>query len=217
MFGMKKFIIITVFALLQLPLFAQKTGANKPNIIWLMAEDMSLDLACYGMPAVKTPNLDKMAKQGVMFNDCFVTNPICSPSRSAMMVGTNQLKINAQNHRSNRDVPLNENFKPFTYWLRQAGYTTVLGHRGVMGKGRKIDCNFQYDELGPWDGKTKFGMFDKLDTFTRADQPFFAQIQLLASHRGDWWDGFAQVFEKQIQEFFSLSILFQFCPCRWVR
>ncbi|MCL4156403.1 UNVERIFIED_CONTAM: hypothetical protein GTU68_021411, partial [Idotea baltica] len=50
-----------------------------------MAEDISLDLACYGMKAVKTPNLDQMALDGIKFNNAYVTNPICSPSRSAMM------------------------------------------------------------------------------------------------------------------------------------
>ena len=82
---------------MSLKIMAQSPSEKKPNIIWLMAEDMSLDLACYGMPAVKTPNLDKMASDGVRFDNCFVTNPICSPSRSSMMVGVNQLKINAQN------------------------------------------------------------------------------------------------------------------------
>lgn len=161
---------------------------QKPNIIWLMAEDMSLDLECYGMPAVKTPVLNKMAEQGVRFDNCFVTNPICSPSRSAMMVGTHQVKINAHNHRSNRDVPLNENFKPFTALLRNAGYTCILGNHAVMKKGRKIDVNFKTEALGDWDGKTKFGLFDKYDNFEKEDEPFFAQIQLVASHRGDWWN-----------------------------
>ena len=149
---------------------------------------MSLDLECYGMKGVKTPNLNQMAAKGVRFDNCFVTNPICSPSRSAMITGVHQVKINAHNHRSNRDVPLDENFKPFTYWLREAGYTTILGHHGVMGKGRKIDVNFKHEPLGPWDGKTKFGLFDKYDTFEKGDEPFFAQIQLVASHRGDWWN-----------------------------
>ncbi|WP_317040771.1 sulfatase family protein [Pricia antarctica] len=167
---------------------SNRLSQSKPNIIWLMAEDMSLDLECYGMKAVKTPNLNKMAEEGIRFDNCFVTNPICSPSRSAMLTGTHQVKINAHNHRSNRDVPLDENFKPFTYWLRKAGYTTILGHHGVMGKGRKIDVNFKHEPLGPWDGKTQFGIFDKYDTFEKGDQPFFAQIQLVASHRGDWWN-----------------------------
>lgn len=181
---MKKVLLACVCVLTLISAKAQE----KPNIIWLMAEDMSLDLECYGMPAVKTPNLNKMAEQGVRFDNCFVTNPICSPSRSAMLVGTHQLKINAQNHRSNRDVPLNENFKPFTSLLRDAGYTCVLGNHAVMKKGRKIDVNFKHKAIGEWNGKTEFGLFDKYDNFEREDQPFFAQIQLAASHRGDWWD-----------------------------
>lgn len=183
-------IILTFFAVTSC---TQKTGqketTQKPNIIWLMAEDMSNDLECYGMQAVKTPNLNKLAENGVRFDNCFVTNPICSPSRSAMLTGVHQVKINAHNHRSNREVPLNENFQPFTYHLRNVGYTCILGNHGVMKLGRKIDANFKYEPVGEWDGKTKFGIFDKFDTFEKADQPFFAQIQLVVTHRGDWWDG----------------------------
>ncbi|RKR12158.1 arylsulfatase A-like enzyme [Maribacter vaceletii] len=167
---------------------SQKKKEEQPNIIWLMAEDISLDLEVYGMQAVKTPNLNKMAKDGVLFTNCFVTNPICSPSRSAMLTGTHQVKINAHHHRSNREIPLDENFKPFTYWLREAGYTCILGNHGVMNKGRKIDANFKHEPIGPWDGKTKFGVFDKYDEFKKEDQPFFAQIQLQVTHRGDWWN-----------------------------
>lgn len=179
---------ILFLSILIFPINAQKSNVKKPNIIWLMAEDMSLDLECYGMQAVKTPNLNKMAAEGVRYDNCFVTNPICSPSRSAMMVGTHQLKINAQNHRSNRDVPLDSRFKPFTALLREAGYTTILGNHAVMGLGRKTDVNFKSEAIGPWDGKTQFGLFDKYDTFENDGKPFFAQIQLNVSHRGDWWD-----------------------------
>lgn len=167
---------------------AQKRKEQQPNIIWLMAEDISIDLEVYGMQAVKTPNLNKMAQEGVRFDNCFVTNPICSPSRSAMLTGTHQVKINAHHHRSNREIPLDENFKPFTYWLRNAGYTCILGHHGVFNKGRKIDANFKHEAIGPWDGKTQFGLFDKYDKFEKEDQPFFAQIQLQVTHRGDWWN-----------------------------
>ncbi len=161
---------------------------EKPNIIWLMAEDIGQDIECYGMPAVKTPNLNKLAEGGMMFTNCFCTNPICSPSRSAMMTGTHQLKINAHHHRSNRDVPLPSGIKPFTYHLRKAGYTCIIGNEHVMKKGRKIDCNFKHRAIGEWDGKKNVGLFDKTDTFLPEDQPFFAQIQLVVTHRGDWWD-----------------------------
>ncbi|WP_233098693.1 sulfatase family protein [Aureibaculum flavum] len=161
---------------------------KQPNIIWIMAEDMSTDLACYGLPNVKTPYLDKMASEGVRFDNAFVTNPICSPSRSAMMIGTHQVKTNTHNHRSNREVPLDKQFTPMTQKLREAGYTTILGNHSVMKKGRKIDVNFKHEPLGAWDGETKFGLFDKYDNFEKADEPFFAQIQLVVTHRGDWWD-----------------------------
>lgn len=181
---MRKSLLTSAFALSLSALVAQ----DKPNIIWLMAEDMSLDLECYGMKAVKTPNLNKMANEGVRFDNCYVTNPISSPSRSAMMTGVHQIQINAQHHRSNRNVPLPAPYKPFTHYLRNAGYTCILGNEIVMGKGRKTDCNFKHEPIGKWDGVENFGLFDKYDTFEKQDQPFFAQIQLLASHRGDWWN-----------------------------
>ncbi len=182
---MRKNIKITlVFTLLSTFLFAQK----KPNIIWIMAEDMSTDLECYGFPDVKTPHLNKMATEGIRFNNAFVTNPICSPSRSSMMLGTHQIASNTHHHRSNRKVPLNKKYTPFTQLLREAGYTTVLGNHSVLHKGRKIDVNFKHKAIGAWDGVTKFGLFDKFDHFENDGKPFFAQIQLAVTHRGHWWD-----------------------------
>ena len=172
-------------------LFVQQASGKtkeKPNIIWLMSEDIGCDIGCYGMQAVQTPNLNKLAEGGIKFTNCFCTNPICSPSRSAMMTGVHQLKINAHHHRSNRDVPLRKDVQPFTYHLRKNGYTCILGNKLVMRKGRKIDCNFKHKAIGEWDGEKNFGLFDKLDGFTTEDQPFFSQIQLVVTHRGDWWD-----------------------------
>ena len=182
---LKSMLVASVFILwMLLGAYAQE----RPNIIWLMAEDIGPDIECYGMLAVKTPNLNQLAEEGIRYTHCFSTNPICSPNRSAMMVGVHQNKINAHHHRGNRDVPLAEPYKPFTYWLRQAGYTTVLGNPNVMDSGRKIDCNFKNTPLGAWDGRENFGLFDKYDELTVGDQPFFAQVQLKVTHRGDWWE-----------------------------
>lgn len=185
------FIYASVFTVL-LVLFSAVTAtgqeSSKPNIIWLMAEDIGPDIECYGMQAVKTPVLNQLAKAGIQFNNAYCTNSICSPSRSAMMTGVHQNKINAHQHRSNRDVPLNQKVQPFTYHLRNAGYTCILGHHGVMVKGRKTDVNFKHEKIGPWDGVEHFGLFDKYDTFSEEDQPFFAQIQLNVTHRGGWWN-----------------------------
>jgi arylsulfatase A-like enzyme len=170
-----------------------QTELAQPNIIWMMAEDISNDLACYGMEGLQSPNLDKLASEGILYSNCFSTNPICSPNRSAMMVGAHQNMTKTQHHRSNRDKPLIDPFKPITYWLRKAGYTCILGHKDVFGKGRKTDVNFKHEKLGFYDGIEKFGLFDKLDTLDVDVQPFFAQIQLSVTHRGDWWNEISKI------------------------
>ncbi|MDX1639675.1 MAG: sulfatase [Balneolaceae bacterium] len=169
------------------PTDEEKEPDGPPNIIFLMAEDISNDLETYGTKGVQTPNLNKLADQGVKYTNVFSTNPICSPNRSAIMVGAHQNMIGAQHHRSNRNKILPEPYKPITYWLRKAGYTNILGNELVRGNGGKIDVNFKHAAIGPYDGKDSFGLFDKRNRIDLDDQPFFAQIQLNVTHRGDWW------------------------------
>ncbi len=170
-------------------ILAASNAAERPNIVLLMAEDIGQDLACYGMAGVKTPTLDRMADEGRRYDNAICANPICSPNRSALMVGVNPTLFDAHMHRSNRDVPLKAPFKPITYYLREAGYTCLLGNDLVFEKGRKTDCNFKHTATGPYDGVNSFGLFDAARDFEANDAPFFAQIQLKATHRGDWWNG----------------------------
>jgi len=167
-----------------------KTTKNslKPNILFILAEDISIDLECYGMPAVKTPVLNELASSGIQFMNAYGNNSICSPSRSNMMTGVHQNIINAQHHRSNRDIPLAKPYKPITSYLRDAGYTCVIGSDLVRQNGQKIDVNFKHQKLGKWDGETEFGLFDKQDNVQPEDQPFFQQVTLHVTHRGGWWN-----------------------------
>ena len=75
---------------------------ERPNILWLISEDTCPDMACYGNTLVKTPNIDKLAREGARFTNAFVTAPVCSASRSAIMTGMYQTTIDAHNHRSHR-------------------------------------------------------------------------------------------------------------------
>ena len=81
-------------------LHAANALAKKPNILWLIAEDMSPHFGCYGEKTIQTPNVDKLAAGGVLFERAFVTGPICSPSRSALITGMYQTSVGAQHHRS---------------------------------------------------------------------------------------------------------------------
>ena len=82
-------------------LTAKTSAATKcPNILWIVAEDASPHLGCYGERSIKTPNLDLLAAEGVRFENAFVTCPVCSPCRSALVTGMYQTTICSHNHRS---------------------------------------------------------------------------------------------------------------------
>ena len=61
--------------------------SERPNILWIIAEDMSPDLGCYGNQVVTTPNIDGLAEKGMQFTHVFTTSPACSPSRTALATG----------------------------------------------------------------------------------------------------------------------------------
>lgn len=74
--------------------------AKPINIVWIVIEDASPHIGCYGETAIQTPNLDKMAEDGIRFSRAFVTAPVCSSSRSAMVSGMYQFTLGSHNHRS---------------------------------------------------------------------------------------------------------------------
>jgi arylsulfatase A-like enzyme len=144
----------------------------RPNIVWLIAEDMSPHFGCYGERTIATPNVDKLAANGLLFERAFVTGPICSPSRSAMITGMYQTTIGAHHHRSgvgSEKIHLPDGVKIVPQLFQQAGYhTSNSGFYPAARKG-KTDYNFEYDP----------NSYDGIDWSTRkAGQPFFAQIQL---------------------------------------
>ncbi len=74
--------------------------AKKPNILWLVTEDMGPEQACYGHPEVFTPTIDRLAAEGVRYANAFTVTPVCSTSRSSFMTGMNACSIGAHQHRT---------------------------------------------------------------------------------------------------------------------
>ncbi len=146
---------------------------SQPNVLWIYGEDLSPDLACYGTPAVATPNIDRLAGEGTLFKNAFVTCPVCSPSRSALITGTYQTHFDAHNHRSNRDKPLRSDMKLITDCFREAGYFTSNSPGPPYNRRGKTDFNFHREN--PFDG---------IDWSERDEgQPFYAQINIPDTHR----------------------------------
>ena len=123
----------TVFYLIALSLFinfnlipqTQQTEntKEKPNIIFILADDLAVNaLSVYNPKLFNTPNMDRLAKEGIKFNNCLVTNSICAPSRAVMLTGKYS---HVNGLRDNRDV-FNGDQQTFPKLLQKAGYTTAL-------------------------------------------------------------------------------------------
>ena len=80
----------TLLSLTVLVLFALTPNlgvAQKPNVLFIAVDDLRPELGCYGSPIAKTPNIDKLASQGLLFNRAYCQQAICRPSRASLMTG----------------------------------------------------------------------------------------------------------------------------------
>jgi len=148
-------------------------SSERPNIVWIIANDYSPDAGCYGNEIVQTPNIDELAKQGKKYVHAFVTNPVCSPSRSAFYTGMYQTTIRAHQHRTYNKPDLPDSVEAITRYFQEAGYFTSNGKGHKDSPPGKTDFNFQHDEV-----------FDGTDWSQREPgQPFFASVQINYPHR----------------------------------
>jgi len=104
---------------------------NKPNIVFILADDLGwAELGCYGNTFNETPNLDKLARQGILFTDAYAASPYCSPTRASLLTGQYPARVGINawlapwdpNHLSTEHITIAE-------MLKQAGYRT-----GIIGK-----------------------------------------------------------------------------------
>jgi len=161
-----------VYGVLGHSLALAKTLKARPNILWIVVEDMSCDFGYQGQKLVNTPNVDRLAKEGTVFSNAYVTGLVCSPSRSAMITGMYQTAIGAHNHRSSRGTvkhTLPSHIKLIPELFKEAGYYTCNTSETFERYG-KTDYNFVFDNEAIYDGPDWSGR--------KPGQPFFAQVQL---------------------------------------
>lgn len=150
---------------------------EKPNIVFIMADDLGYgELSCYGSTIVNTPNIDKLAAEGMRFTDFHSNGPVCSPTRAALMTGKYQQRtgiegvITAKNHR---DVGLSLNEITLAEVLKEQGYT--CGMYGKWHLGYKEAFNPIHQGFGSFTGFVS----GNIDYNSHVDQEGYL----------DWWKG----------------------------
>ena len=174
-------------------------AAVRPNIVWIIVDDMSANFSCYGETAIQTPNVDRLAANGVRFTNAYVTAPVCSTCRSAFITGMYQTSIGAHHHRSGRGaqkIHLPDGMVTIPQIFQDEGYHTSLCGWPQAKKGRfgKSDYNFEWDA----------SIYDGNDWSERkSGQPFFAQIQTPGAKRRGGNTKSAADFQARCAEIFG--------------
>ena len=97
--------------------------SQQPNIIFIMADDHAARaISCYGAGINETPNIDRLAQEGIRLNHCYVTNSICTPSRAAILTGT----YNHVNCVFTLQTPINNRMPNVAKHLKTGNYQTAV-------------------------------------------------------------------------------------------
>jgi arylsulfatase A-like enzyme len=143
---------------------------EKPNIMWIITEDLSPLFGCYGEPSAHTPFLDSLAKKSITYTNVYTVAPISAPSRSCLVSGMYSTSLGTPHLRQEQTIP--DWFRCFPEYLNEAGYYTSLRN--------KTDFNF------PPDGIFSDLKSDGKDLWQKRKkgQPFFVYRNTGSTHEG---------------------------------
>lgn len=161
---------------------AEGWGQDRPNILWISAEDVGPHLGAYGDSYADTPHLDSLAARGMTYRHVWSNLPVCAPARTAMAAGMYARSLGAQHMRSFVELP--PGTKLFPQYLREAGYFTT-------NRGKE---DFNVPKPGPlWDEYSE----DAHWRHRKADQPFFSVFNTGSTHESETAHAEVQVEEAK--------------------
>jgi len=154
----------------------------RPNVVLMVADDHGLDAGCYGNAAIRTPSMDALAADGVVFSQAFCTTASCAASRSVILTGQHGHTNGTYGHTHGRHhFMCFDDVVSFPPLLAQAGY-----HTARIGKYHVAPGNvFPFDEVIPWSGgRDDVGMAEASRPALEGAEPFFLYWCSFNPHRG---------------------------------
>ncbi len=164
------------------------SAAERPNILWITAEDMSPTLGCWGDSYADTPHIDRLARRSVRYTHAFATAPVCSPARSALITGCYATSLGTQRLRS--AFPLPDVMQGFPALLRATGYyctNNVKTDYNTANEPRIINASWDdCSEKAHWRNR-------------KPNQPFFAVFNDMTSHQSRTMAWSYERFQREVQ------------------
>ena len=166
---------------------AQAAG-EQPNILWLVAEDLGPYLAGFGDPTVSTPNLDRLAAEGVRFTNVFSVSGVCSPSRAALATGMYPTSIGAHHMRTTYQQPEAREMGIINYEAVPPPHVRMVSevmreHGYYTSNNSKEDYQF-HPSVMAWDETSLFAHWRNRPE----GQPFFAVFNFGVTHESQIWN-----------------------------
>ncbi|MCK5369512.1 MAG: sulfatase [Cyclobacteriaceae bacterium] len=156
---------------------------EKPNILWITCEDISPYLGSYGFKEAQTPNLDKLATNGIRYTRTYANAPVCAVARSTILSGMYASTIGTHQMRSNIQLP--EEIPAYPKILRNAGYYCTNNSKKDYNSIFKSDTSL-------WDASSKKAHYKN----RKEGQPFFAVFNILVTHE-------SQLSEKNVTNYIN--------------
>lgn len=173
-------VLLVLFASLLAPTAAM---AEQPNIVLIIADDLSWnDLGAYGHPTVYTPNIDRMAREGIRFDAAYLTASSCSPSRSSILTGRYPHNTGAE--QLHWDLPLEQ--VTFSEKLREVGYWTAGAGKWHLGEAIKERFDLVREAYYGEGDLSGMGDWLRLIEERPKNKPFFLWLAAWDAHRP--WD-----------------------------
>ena len=179
------------------------TGQESPNFLWLVFEDQSLFLSMYGDSSANTPNINQLAKDGIVYQNCYTPSPVCAPSRSSLITGMYPTTLGTQHMRAyknsvEKNVINMHNSLPyysakpkkpirfFTEDLRANGYYCT--------NNSKEDYNMMTSPLA-WDESSQTAHWRN----KKEGQPFFSVFNFNVTHESNIWKNKTTYSKKELE------------------